>query len=220
MPEVSPAPDGPIEAVLVDWAGTITMPMRDMAVAAAKELELSDDDMMTVFASLAEYLGDDDSVFHQAERGEIDDDDLRDALDERVAGAGAMFDVSGPFFNGPDQPVMIDLLEQLSGEDVFVVLATNNFRSAHDLLARRYLESGLVQAVANSAMMGVRKPDAAYFDLCLEAAGTTANRALFVDDQPKNVDAARALGMPTLLVGDDPALAVSAVRAALGLAST
>jgi len=50
-------------------------------------------------------------------------------------------------------------------------------------------------AVVNSSDVGVAKPAAEIFRMALERAGATADRALFIDDTPANVQAARALGI-------------------------
>lgn len=42
---------------------------------------------------------------------------------------------------------------------------------------------------------GIIKPDPAIYHLCLGQLGCEPRRALFFDDRPKNVDAARAVGM-------------------------
>jgi epoxide hydrolase-like predicted phosphatase len=46
-----------------------------------------------------------------------------------------------------------------------------------------------------SAEEGLKKPDPAFFNLCLERLGVCAEEALFVDDTLRNVEAARRLGM-------------------------
>ncbi len=210
--------DNPPEALLIDWAGTITVPMRQMMSLAADELGFSKEDVAKAFGGLAEYMAGDNSIFHQAERGEIDDDVLRDFIEEKAPGAGRLFDPTGPsFFNAPDRPEMIELLQELRVADVTVVIATNNFASIQDLLARRYLDSGLVSAIVNSALVGERKPDAAFFEVCLDAFELEPAEALFVDDMSHNVEAAEALGIPSLLAGSDSADTIAAIRTAFGI---
>jgi putative hydrolase of the HAD superfamily len=53
-----------------------------------------------------------------------------------------------------------------------------------------------------SCEVGCAKPDAAIYRICLERLGVPAQNVLFVDDRLENVDAARALGMTTLLFED------------------
>ena len=46
-----------------------------------------------------------------------------------------------------------------------------------------------------SAEEGMKKPDPAFFNLCLERLGACAEETLFVDDSLRNVEAARKMGM-------------------------
>ncbi|MFC7642799.1 HAD-IA family hydrolase [Streptosporangium lutulentum] len=75
-----------------------------------------------------------------------------------------------------------------------VVLVTNGTtRLESDLLALGLADA--VDAVVNSARVGVAKPDARIYEIAAERAGIPAERCLFVDDSPTNVEAARAMGM-------------------------
>jgi putative hydrolase of the HAD superfamily len=68
-------------------------------------------------------------------------------------------------------------------------------------------------AVVVSCEVGCLKPAPEIFRLCLERLGVAAGDALFADDRPENVEAARALGLRTLhFAGDD---ALDRLRAAV-----
>ncbi len=206
------------QALLIDWAGTITVPMLEMMQGAAKALGFSREDVAKAFGGLAQYMADDNSIFKQAERGEIDDDDLRDFLEEQAPGAGRLFDpTETSFFDGEDRPEMIELLHELREADVLVVLATNNFRSGQEILARRYLEPGLVGAIVNSALIGHRKPEPEFFTTILEAFELEPGDALFVDDMAHNVEGAEALGIPSLMIKDDATPTIAAIKQAFDL---
>jgi putative hydrolase of the HAD superfamily len=56
-----------------------------------------------------------------------------------------------------------------------------------------------VDAVIDGARLGVRKPDPAAYHAALERLGVTAAETVFADDQPINVDGARAVGIPAIL---------------------
>lgn len=53
-----------------------------------------------------------------------------------------------------------------------------------------------------SAEVGLMKPDARIYRLALERLGVPPHEAVFVDDMPKNVEAAQALGMHGILFRD------------------
>ncbi|MEZ5225589.1 MAG: HAD-IA family hydrolase [Acidimicrobiales bacterium] len=107
---------------------------------------------------------------------------------------------------------MIQLLEDLAETDTLIVLATNNFETAQDILAARYLESGLVHAIVNSALVGMRKPNPAYYSLILETFDLDPAHTLVIDDADTNLEVARDLEMVTVLVGNDTTAAVDEIR--------
>lgn len=57
----------------------------------------------------------------------------------------------------------------------------------------------LVDVVVDGSLTGVLKPDPAAYRLVLEALGTCPEQTVFVDDQPVNVEGARAVGLPSVL---------------------
>lgn len=70
---------------------------------------------------------------------------------------------------------------------------------AHDLRT-------LFAVIINSAKVGVAKPDARAYQLALDGLGIQPHQALFIDDKPRNIVAAQALGIPSLLYSDAPRL--------------
>jgi putative hydrolase of the HAD superfamily len=211
MPIEPPAP--PIAAIVIDWAGTITVPMLDMVSGAARELGFGAENLTKAFHALGGYVSDPDSIFHRAERGEVDDDDLRAHLETLAEGASRFFESEAPsIFHAPNRPEMIALLDELAESEVLVILATNNFVTGHEILASRYLDSGLVGAIVNSALVGVRKPDPRFFRLIYDTFDLDPAQVLVVDDQQANLEIAADLGSAVLLVGSDTAAAVEDIR--------
>ena len=216
MEPVEAIPDdsaAPIEAVLIDWAGTITAPLAEIGMDLVDSLDLGTEATTAVLSELATYLDHEDNIFHRAERGDVDDDDLRAHLDAVAPGAGEAIGGGPPSLaHAPARPEMLDLLAELADAGVFVVLATNNFRSSQETLAATYLDTGLASALVNSAMVGIRKPDPAFFELCLELCAVTPDEVLLVDDHDDNLAAAAALGIRCVKVGPDPTAAIAEVR--------
>jgi len=206
-----------IELVLMDWAGTVTVPMSQMMSDAIAHIGWSDEEVGKALGALADYFTSDDSIVHQAERGEVPDADLLAWIEAQHPGASALFDVDEPsFINAADRPEMVDLLWWLQDRDIAVWLATNNFVSAQDMLADRYLDSGLVNAIVNSALVGARKPHPDYWQIIVDGSGVEPSRMLLADDNAENLAAAAALGMTTVLVGEDAAPAIAEIKAAVG----
>lgn len=220
-----PFDDAPaLDAVFIDWAGTITRPMIEIFRGAIAGAELGEDATNAVIAGLSSYLTEDDSPMHQAERGEIDDDEMFDWMDARLPEghpptAERVFAGPDPwsFLNAPDRPEMAELLDDLVDTDVFVAITTNNFVSGQERLASRYLATLRAGAIVNSALVGLRKPDPDYFELVLETFDLDPGRVLVLDDNQANLDVAAELGMLTEFVGDDATEAIVRTRRLAGL---
>jgi putative hydrolase of the HAD superfamily len=74
-------------------------------------------------------------------------------------------------------------------------------------------------AIVDATYTGVLKPDPRAYRLCLDALGLPAQDCVFVDDQPRNVDGARAAGMTAVLFDvRAPRVACGDAARALGLA--
>ena len=76
----------------------------------------------------------------------------------------------------------------------------------------------MVDALIDATTTHIFKPDPRSYQLALDALGVQAGEALFVDDQPRNVEGARAAGLTALpfdIAHVDASLA--SVREALGL---
>jgi epoxide hydrolase-like predicted phosphatase len=93
---------------------------------------------------------------------------------------------------------VIAIAEQLQRRYPLALLsnATDSLESA---LADRYGVSHLFRVVINSAAAGVAKPDPEAYWLALAGLGVEPHESLFIDDKPRNVAAAEALGIPSLL---------------------
>lgn len=73
-------------------------------------------------------------------------------------------------------------------------LISNAWSDLRDFLARQQIADAFDELVI-SAEVGVMKPDPRIYHLALERLQIAPQEAVFLDDFPENVDAARALGM-------------------------
>ncbi|HYK87360.1 MAG TPA: HAD family phosphatase [Acidobacteriota bacterium] len=95
----------------------------------------------------------------------------------------------------PTPLISEDLVVTLSRRCTLWVVSNTN-RIHFDFIQTRY--SHLLRHFAGfilSHEVGLAKPDPAIYRLALEKAGVEAREALFVDDQPANVEAARGVGI-------------------------
>jgi putative hydrolase of the HAD superfamily len=104
-------------------------------------------------------------------------------------------------------------LAELRGEGVVLVCVSNWDCSLPEVLARVGLGE-LLDGVVTSAGSGARKPDPAIFASALELAGCAPRDALHVGDtEAEDVVAARAAGIPALLLDRDGNGDISTLRA-------
>lgn len=106
--------------------------------------------------------------------------------------------------------------EQLNAEVVAIAerlsrryplaLLSNATDELEQLLEAQFGIHHLFQVVVNSARVGVAKPDPQAYWLALEGLGLEPAETLFIDDKPRNIVAAEALGIPSILFTDAPAL--------------
>jgi putative hydrolase of the HAD superfamily len=75
---------------------------------------------------------------------------------------------------------------------------------------------GLFDVVIESSKIGVRKPEARFFELACEQLGITASQAVYLDDLGSNLKPARIMGMHTIKV-EDPGVAIAALESVLAM---
>ena len=106
--------------------------------------------------------------------------------------------------------------EQLNAEVVAIAerlsqryplaLLSNATDELEQLLEEQFGIHHLFQVVVNSARAGVAKPDPQAYWLALEGLGLEPAETLFIDDKPRNIVAAEALGIPAIHFTDAAAL--------------
>ncbi len=112
---------------------------------------------------------------------------LRPAQVERIAGMETLMWLRV-------NPQTLALVREIKTHGVRTAILSN---IPHDLLAevRKFDWLDEFDVKTWSCELGIVKPDPAIYHTCLEALRCEARRALFFDDRPNNVEAARNLGM-------------------------
>jgi len=185
-----------IDAVVLDWGGVLTVP-----VPAFIEDWLSTEniDRERYGVTLRGWMGRDalpDNPVFRLETGELTTHEFEAllaaelvTLDGReIAAPGLLRRMFGAAH--PD-PAMVDLVRGLRADGVTTALLSNSWGEGYpkDLLVE------LFDTVVISGRVGLRKPDERIYHHTLDKIGVPAARAVFFDDAPINVDAARAVGM-------------------------
>ncbi len=208
-PVLNPLPD--IRAVIFDWGGVMERSPDETYVAGwERRLALEP-------STLPEVLW--GKVWRQLEIGAITNDDFRQHIARQLGLPDA--EAAGRFveeFYADDRfnPETVAAARALRGR-YKVALLTNAFPGQDDLIHKQFginvhAEFGVY---VNSAYVGLRKPDPAIFHLTLDQLDVAPQQAIFLDDNLRNVDAARELGIHTVQFVD-PATSLAELEALLG----
>jgi 2-haloacid dehalogenase len=96
----------------------------------------------------------------------------------------------------------VAILEELRGRGVRLYALTNWSLETFPLAFERYPFLQAFEGIVVSGQERMIKPDPAIFQLLLNRYGIDPGRAVYVDDAPRNVDAAAKLGMHALQFRD------------------
>lgn len=152
----------------------------------------------------------DANAWARFERGELDPDGFVTAFEAEAAALGTTLDARRVLaaLSPRVRPEMVEAVRTLQAAGLRLGLLTNNVSpmpregELGKLLA-------LFDAVVESSVEGVRKPEQAFYELALSRLGDPGPaECVFLDDLGVNLKPARAMGISTIKVGDTgPALA-------------
>ncbi|MFI4958721.1 MAG: HAD family hydrolase [Lysobacterales bacterium] len=109
----------------------------------------------------------------------------------------------------------VAILHELRARGVRLYALTNWSNETFPLAFERYAFLHVFEGIVVSGAERMIKPDPAIFQVLLSRYGVHPERAVFIDDAPRNVDAAAKLGMHALQFRDAVALRMELI--ALGL---
>ena len=209
-----------IEAVIWDFGGVfIASPFAAMA-EAARDLEV--DPKRYFQAVFGPYDRDTDHPWHRLERGEITFETAREEI--LALGRADGFDADPFHFfgamarnaGGGARSEVVEFAKQLKAGGMPTALLTNNAVEFRDAWSRTVPVDELFHHVIDSSEVGMRKPDPKIFELTLERlGGVPAERAVFLDDYPGNIEAAKRVGIQGVLVTEDYRAALDELRTLL-----
>ena len=203
-----------VDVVLFDFGGVFTASpftaVADMAVAQGLDPQ--------AFAAVmfGNYSQDNDHPWHRLERGEVSFDDA--CVQITAQGQAASLRVSPIELlvkMGSEKIIhqaMIDVARDIKAAGLGVGMITNNVREFSDSWRQMIPVDEIIDQVFDSSFMGVRKPSPAIFQRALAAMAVAPERAVFLDDVPANVEAAKALGLHGIVVEADPMPAITLLR--------
>jgi putative hydrolase of the HAD superfamily len=211
---VSPA----VSAVVFDLGGVITE--SPMHAFAAYEAEAGLPDGLIRRLNSTDP---DTNAWARYERNELDTAGFCAAFEAEAAAAGHRLDATRVLaaLAGEVRPAMVAALEQLSAAGFPLGLLSNNV-APMERTGRLGELLGLFDAVVESSVEGVRKPEPEIYRRALERLSAAVGRRLeagdcaYLDDLGINLKPARAMGFATIKVVD-PADALAELSALTGL---
>lgn len=154
---------------------------------------------------IGDYAAETDHPWHQLERGEITMAEFGMGLVQRAQDAGIElnFDALRNYHTTmAAHPRMVETIAKLKADGYKTVLVTNNIKEAGDEWRSLVDLEGLFDAVVDSCVVGMRKPDARIFEHALAQVGSRPEQAVFLDDHPANVAGAQRAGLTGIVVDD------------------
>jgi putative hydrolase of the HAD superfamily len=189
--------------VLFDFHGVLTNASPWDAFAAAGG---DADPAVVLELFVGDYGSASDHPWHQLERGEITMADFGMGLVQRAADAGVELDFTALRNYHADMaahPRMVETIAKLKADGYKTALVTNNIKEAGDDWRALVDLDALFDAVVDSCVVGMRKPDPRIFEHALDQMGGVApERAVFLDDHPANLEGARRAGLRGILVAN------------------
>ncbi|MEZ5204209.1 MAG: HAD-IA family hydrolase [Acidimicrobiales bacterium] len=201
-----------ISAVLFDFGGVISSSPFEAFARYERDHLLPEGFLRRVNAT-----DPDSNAWARLERAELGLDEFdaafaaeSAALGHRVPGADVLALLAGDV-----RPEMVEAVRRC-GERLTIGLLTNNVLGT--MADPRVAELlALFDAVVESSVVGVRKPEPAFYELACDLLGIEPAAAVFLDDLGINLKPARQLGMTTIKVVD-PTAALDELEAVVGFA--
>lgn len=98
------------------------------------------------------------------------------------------------------RPGVVRLLADLTDRGCRLAVATTGSREWVDELLRRVLPLAAFEVVVTGDEVAARKPDPEAFTVALDRLGSTTSRTVVVEDSHEGLTAAKAAGLPTVVV--------------------
>ena len=200
-----------VEAVISDFGGVLTSPLRTSFEAFQESSGVSLEVLGEAMAHLAAVQG--VNPLFELETGRLTEADFLSALGERLSDRlgrpVAMADFGERYFaHLTPNATMIAYMRRLRDRGYRLAICTNNVREWEQRWRAMLPVEEIFDVVVDSAFVGARKPEPLIYELTLQRLGVSAGAALLIDDIEINCEAARGLGMGAVWFRDtDQAMA-------------
>ncbi len=208
-----------IDTVIFDLGGVLMRNGRQSDLVRRFPPEVAEAVLRVV---MGDYAADNDHPWHRLERGEISFDEVRKLNRASLAEIG--IEMPSPAAGSTVPPMtfdpnheMLDLVQRLRDAGLRTGILTNNVREFRDLWWPLLPYDELFDDIVDSHEVGLRKPNAAIYELALTRLSAVPARTAFLDDVPSNVEAAERVGMIGVVVDVDSVPAIATVERLAGL---
>lgn len=190
-----------VEAIICDFGGVLTSPMRDGFTAFEEASGISVEQLGSAMGKIWERDG--AHPLFELETGRMTETEFLGGIAEQLtAELGRPIRLDGfgeTYFQHlhPNERV-IDYMRSLRTRGYQMAICTNNVREWESRWRAMLPVDEIFSIVVDSAFVGLRKPEPEIYALTLERLGVPAQAALFVDDIELNCDGAREAGMRTV----------------------
>jgi putative hydrolase of the HAD superfamily len=190
-----------IRAVLWDYGGVITTSPFESFARYERDNDLPADFIRTLNATNHHV-----NAWARLERNEVSFDEFCDLYEAEALDAGHSIDARAVLacLSGDVRPQMVAALRAIKENGLKQACLTNNFNpmgGGSEIL-------GVFDAIVESSRVGVRKPEARFYEMACEMLGIKPAEAVMLDDLGVNLKPPREMGMTTIKVVDpDDALA-------------
>lgn len=187
-----------VVAVLFDFGGVMT----SSPFEAFAKFELENKLPQNIIREI-NSTNPDRNAWALMERSEVDADGFAERFREEARALGHEIDghaVLG-LVRQDLRPQMVTALRRIGNAGYITACLTNNFKRGESH-GNRGDVMNLFDHVVESAVLGIRKPEPAFYTAALAQVGVEANQAVFLDDLGINLKPARAMGMHTIKVTD------------------
>jgi putative hydrolase of the HAD superfamily len=209
-----------ISAVLWDFGGVILTSPFEAFARYEREEGLPDG-----FIRRINSTNPHDNAWARLERGELDRSGFADAFEAEAHALGST--LAGAqvleLLAGEVRPEMVTALARCRKAGLRTACLTNNIMGGEDASEARAAEvagiMALFDVVVESSVVGVRKPEPAFYEIACRLLDVEPAACVFLDDLGINLKPARAMGMTTIKV-DEPDVAIAELEQVLGLVLT
>lgn len=191
--------EAPPQGLLVDWGGVLTPPLGPAFAAWAVREGVAPQHLVE---ALEPWLADPGghSPVQRLERGEMPEAEFEHALARRLADLGSPCPAQGLLARlladlAQLDPTMLALVAAARAAGVRTVMLSNSWGDHYSDVLR----DGRFEALVISGEIGLRKPDPRVYLHAAAQVGLRPDDCVMVDDVQRNLDAAAALGMRTVL---------------------